>query len=230
MELAVAAAWNAIAMQEGVADDATAPPALKAKLRDDADRFFGVAEDDAGVTRIDEARLQRAPASAAAPIRRMPFADRLGWLAAAVFAAVLLFTNWPALDSTSLDAIDARARLIDAGTPALPWLQPELPEYATVTGDVVWNDERQEGYLRLIGMPANDPLRTQYQLWIVDRSRDANPVDGGVFDIPAGGGEIVIPIDAKLRVSDPEAFAITREKPGGVVVSSGPLLVVAAAG
>ena len=33
-----------------------------------------------------------------------------------------------------------------------------------------------------------------------------------------------------LMITDPEAFAITREKPGGVVVSAGPLLVVAAAG
>ena len=84
--------------------------------------------------------------------------------------------------------------------------------------------------MRLTGMPANDPATSQYQLWIVDSDRDVNPVDGGVFDIPPGGGEFVIPIDAKLRVSGPEAFAITREKPGGVVVSAGPLLVVAAAG
>jgi len=38
---------------------------------------------------------------------------------------------------------------------------------------------------------------------------------------------VIIPIDAKLDVLDPEAFAITREQPGGVVVSNGPLLMVA---
>ena len=77
-------------------------------------------------------------------------------------------------------------------------------------------------------MPVNDPGISQYQLWIVDPDRDANPVDGGVFDIPSGQGTVVIPVDAKLAVDKPAAFAITREKPGGVVVSQGPLLVVAA--
>ena len=79
-------------------------------------------------------------------------------------------------------------------------------------------------------MPANDPGQSQYQLWIVDPDRSAQPVDGGVFDIPSGTKEVIIPIDAKLDVSKPQAFAITLEKPGGVVVSAGPLLVVAAAG
>ena len=61
------------------------------------------------------------------------------------------------------------------------------------------------------------------------RVRDANPIDGGVFDVPAGVGEHVVRIEAKLQVLRPQAFAITLEKPGGVVVSDGPLLVVAAA-
>ena len=47
------------------------------------------------------------------------------------------------------------------------------------------------------------------------------------FDV-GPGGEVVIPIDAKLRVGRPTAFAITLEKAGGVVVSDGPLLLVAA--
>ena len=99
-----------------------------------------------------------------------------------------------------------------------------------MTGDVVWNDARQEGYLLLSGMPVNDPGTSQYQLWLVDPERDSNPVDGGVFDIPAGEETVIIPIAAKLEVDDPIAFAITREKPGGVVVSRGPLLVVASSG
>ena len=95
---------------------------------------------------------------------------------------------------------------------------------------VVWNDERQEGYMLLTGMPANDPATSQYQLWIVDPDRDENPVDGGVFDVPSGEPSVVIPIDAKLAVSNPAVFAITREQPGGVVVSKGPLLVIASTG
>ena len=32
-------------------------------------------------------------------------------------------------------------------------------------------------------------------------------------------GEIVVPINAKLRAQQPEMLAVTIEKPGGVVVS-----------
>jgi hypothetical protein len=49
-----------------------------------------------------------------------------------------------------------------------------------------------------------------------------------VFDVPRGADELIVPIDAKLAVNDPAVFAITLEQPGGVVVSDGPLLVVAA--
>ncbi len=38
--------------------------------------------------------------------------------------------------------------------------------------------------------------------------------------IPPGGDEVVVPIAAKLDVARPYMFAITIEKPGGVVVSS----------
>jgi anti-sigma-K factor RskA len=84
------------------------------------------------------------------------------------------------------------------------------------------------GFMRLIGMPINDPLQEQYQLWIIDPLRDDEPVDGGVFDI-AESGEVIVPIQAKLHVTKPAAFAITIEKPGGVVVSTQerlPLLAV----
>ena len=44
-------------------------------------------------------------------------------------------------------------------------------------------------------------------------------MDGGVFDVSADG-EVIVPIDPKLGVVDPTLFAVTIEKPGGVVVSS----------
>jgi len=40
-----------------------------------------------------------------------------------------------------------------------------------------------------------------------------------VFDVSADG-EVRVAIDAKLEVGEPYMFAITLEKPGGVVVSS----------
>ncbi|MEM9058062.1 MAG: anti-sigma factor [Pseudomonadota bacterium] len=209
-ELAAAAAANAFAMRT-TREAADAPAHLKAKLNADADRYFST---DTVV---------------ALPPRRRWFEP--GWAVAAALALALLVTF--AVDSgTSLPAPgDARVALLaEAGTETMPWAPPSDPAYAGVTGDVVWNDARQEGYLRLVGMPVNDPGRSQYQLWVVDPDRDERPVDGGVFDIPAGVGEVIVPIDVKLAVDAPDAFAITREQPGGVVVSAGPLLVVASAG
>jgi len=43
-------------------------------------------------------------------------------------------------------------------------------------------------------------------------------VDGGVFDI-TDDGKVIVPIEAKLPVGAPTLFAITVERPGGVVVS-----------
>ena len=72
----------------------------------------------------------------------------------------------------------------------------------------------------LIDSVYNDPAMRQYQLWIFDGGRDKRyPVDGGVFDIPANATEVVLPIRAALPVLSPKAFAVTIEKPGGVVVS-----------
>jgi hypothetical protein len=78
---------------------------------------------------------------------------------------------------------------------------------------------RPAGFLRLRDLPLNDPRRAQYQVWIFDKNQDERyPIDGGVFDVDRSG-DVVIPIRAAIRVSDPTMFAITVEKPGGVVVS-----------
>lgn len=91
--------------------------------------------------------------------------------------------------------------------------------YSAMSGDVVWSDELQEGYMTLTNLPVNNPGKKQYQLWIVDPTRDDKPVDGGVFDIPEGAETAIIKINNPLAVSDPKAFVITLEQPGGVVVS-----------
>lgn len=106
-----------------------------------------------------------------------------------------------------------RARVIS-------WNHTEDPAALAATGDLVWDGQLQEGYMRFKGLVANDPQVFQYQLWIFDAQRDErHPVDGGVFDVPPGADEVIVPIHAKLPVGQPVLFAITVEKPGGVVVS-----------
>jgi len=153
----------------------------------------------------------------------------VGWAVAAMLALALVVVR---PDSGTSDFNAQRASLISEAGDAIvtAWAPPDDPRFSGVSGDVVWSDARQAGFMRLSGMPANDQANQQYQLWIVDPERSAQPVDGGVFDVQAGAREIIIPINAKLAVNKPAAFAITLEKSGGVVVSAGPLLVVASAG
>jgi hypothetical protein len=101
------------------------------------------------------------------------------------------------------------------------------PAAAGVSGDVVWDPVTQRGFIHLSGLAANDPKLRQYQLWIFDGGRDKRyPVDGGVFDVPSNASEIVVPIRAALPVLSAKAFAVTVEKPGGVVVSGREHVVV----
>jgi Anti-sigma-K factor rskA len=94
------------------------------------------------------------------------------------------------------------------------------PSAAGASGDVVWDPVKQRGFLHFAGLKPNDPRLHQYQVWIFDGERDQRyPIDGGVFNVPEDGSEVVVPIRAALLVHDAKAFAVTVEKPGGVVVS-----------
>jgi len=99
------------------------------------------------------------------------------------------------------------------------WTPGKVKEITQVSGEVVWSDEKQVGYMHFKGLPANDKTKTAYQLWIFEENQGKEtPIDGGVFDVDQNG-EVVIPITAKLKAKNPSLFAITIEKPGGVVVS-----------
>ncbi|MEM7610833.1 MAG: anti-sigma factor [Pseudomonadota bacterium] len=230
-QLELAAASAMLASLPGGASNETMPEGLKANVSADAAKFFGTSPAN-NVTDIASRRLTTtAPATGPAEPARSGWFAGMGWAAAAALLLALVLQPGTELPVETVSPGDAVLRVQlqeQPQTQTLEWNQSEFQEYASVTGDVVWNNDEQRGYLRLVGMPANDPSVAQYQLWIVDPDRDANPIDGGVFDVPASGEEVLIPIDAKLQVVTPAAFAITREQPGGVVVSAGPLLLVAA--
>ena len=159
------------------------------------------------------------------PPRRANRPARWGWAAAGAMALVWLVTIVMPQRPQLPEPVSAHSAP-DAVT--LAW-RSEIGSYEQVQGDVTWSDSLQIGEMRFSGLPASDPGEMQYQLWIVDPDRYANPVDGGVFDAD-GTGELVVAVDAKLPVEAPVAFAVSLEQAGGVVVSDGPLLLVAAAG
>lgn len=109
----------------------------------------------------------------------------------------------------------------------LPWTATEDPAADGATGSVLWSDDAQSGLMTFRGLAVNDPSEYQYQLWIFDAGRDdAYPVDGGVFDVT--GDVVEVSIDPKLGVSNAALFAVTVERPGGVVVSSRERIVLLA--
>jgi hypothetical protein len=124
-------------------------------------------------------------------------------------------------DEVIPDVAQLRAELIAAkeGVVRAEWSPGPTPSEGA-TGDIVWSASRQTGFMRFRGLPVNTPSEEQYQLWIFARNQsDRTPIDGGVFDITSTE-EVIIPIDPKLPVQDAYMFAVTIEKPGGVVVSS----------
>ncbi len=164
------------------------------------------------------------------------FWNWFGWAVAAAACIALAVNVWTSRTDTQIaegptpkPTIEAkpslselRAQLVMSASDVVrgEWGPANVKEISDVGGDVVWSDTRQEGYMRFRGLPANDPGNEVYQLWIFDETQDEKtPIDGGVFDVTADG-EIIIPIDAKLKARNPAAFAVTIEKPGGVVVSS----------
>lgn len=212
-------------------DDEPMPAALKGKLEQQADAFAAAAPAPIATLSV------KATPSAAAP------AGKFGWFAAAACAVLAVAGWWPRLQgqrpidivsmaSADKDTIErARERLLaEAKVMQREWKPTEDPAGRGVTGDIVWDPQSQVGYMRFRGLPTNNPQEIQYQLWIFDATRgDQYPVDGGVFNIPANsGGEIVVPILAKLPIRDPALFAVTIEKPGGSVVSARERIVVVA--
>ncbi len=141
----------------------------------------------------------------------------LGLAAACLTLAVWAW--WPT-DAPPL----SRDELIAGGAVVVPWNDND----AGIGGDVVWSSQQQQGYLRFTGLQPNDASVEQYQLWIFDATRDAQyPVDGGVFDSTTAQ-EVVVRIDPRLSISKATLFAVTIEKPGGVVVSDRSRLILAA--
>ncbi len=154
----------------------------------------------------------------------------LPWLATAAAMVLVLITWWPnTAPQIDADIDSLRAALIAGGATRLDWTATADPAAPSASGDVVWDAQRQQGFMRFSMLAANEPTVFQYQLWIFDAERDERyPVDGGVFDIPANTGEFIVPIQAKLPIGDAVLFAVTVEQPGGVVVSDRERIVLLA--
>jgi hypothetical protein len=136
------------------------------------------------------------------------------WLAAAAcltLAAVAWWPNRPEQDLMQMVNADPTSTALTFNE----WDNPEVPG---VRGECVWCERSQTGYLRFANLPANDPAKEQYQLWIIDERGMGQRISGAVFDA-AEEGETVVAIKPGIPVRDAKAFAVTIEAPGGTWVS-----------
>ena len=233
----------------GSADAGPLPSALAQKVAAEAERHFAAVREPALPTAAaaDRKIASLEAARAAASLERVPRANAsrsgtFGWLAAAACLVLAVF-GWmrsPVITPPPVAVVTPPPVVAPVEKPVVPPTPEEEraallansdsikitlgatkdPGSVGMTGDVVWDPATQRGYMHFSGLSANDPTIHQYQIWIFDGTRDKRyPVDGGVFDVPAGASEVVIPIRASLMVRKPAAFAVSVEKPGGAVVS-----------
>lgn len=187
-------------------------------------------------------------AGTGAPVRgRIGVVGMVGWLAAAACLVVALVIARPTPEpgaEVRLAELERSPDVIHAGWAGLSAIgAANHPLDRGVQGEVVWSDSENEGFMRISGIEPNDPQEFQYQLWIFDSTRPVGdlpgfraeglpeiltqrPVDGGVFDVTDAGG-VLVPIEAKLPVGEGVIFAVTKERPGGVVVSDREIVFLA---
>lgn len=217
--------------------DENLPADLRAKVSKNALEFFNKQTGSAQITSDSAVKFTPNIKRKFETETKGSFWQWLGWGLAATACLVLAVDLWTThsvkqpvvvakLETSptpkpELTAAEQRERLI-ASTPDIirsSWTEANPKNPKNISGDIVWSNTAQKGFMRFRGLPANDPNKEAYQLWIVDETQDAKtPISGGVFDVNSDG-EVVVPINAQIKVRKPKAFAVTKEKPGGVVVS-----------
>ena len=215
------------------------PAHLNANILASADSYFASAESAAGST---ERAVETAEADDMQPTfgfepKRSSLSSWLGWAIAGAACIALAFNVYTTRFQSPTEIVKGPTPTVTPEKPSPAKLYEEIASMPTaikanfgalptapadlknVGGDVVWSDERQAGYMKLRNLPKNDKNLSTYQLWVFEENQgDKTPIDGGTFDVDADG-DVIIPIDAKLKAKNPAMFAITVEKPGGVVVS-----------
>jgi septal ring factor EnvC (AmiA/AmiB activator) len=115
----------------------------------------------------------------------------------------------------------AQGALADLKITALTSMLKNSPEAVAVA---VWDPRKSEGILKVAKLPPL-PANQDYQLWIVD-PQYANPVDAGVFSTSSAGGESTMTFHPRQPVTVVNAFAVTRERKGGVSKAEGPFVLL----
>lgn len=222
------AIMNRLASSDGIdADQAEErlPTSLRSSLVADADSFFQNQTEPSEDEIVERSPRRSNESNVGPPVSRREI------IAMAIAAASLLLV-FTGLNPLSFNPNAAKELTTPQKLAAFLAQRPgDLKESSfeavmtpSAGGKVYWSNEQQEGYMVLTGLKENDPVKRQYQLWIFDTDPAQEiPVDGGVFDFDLAQaneqGEVVVPIRAHVPVEKAVMFAITGERPGGVMRS-----------
>jgi anti-sigma-K factor RskA len=236
-------ALTAAAINLSIADPSEEMPAhLKSKIIAGSENYFASRENHGKVldfkakTEPEKIARNETAGNFSERASKTSFWNWAGWAVAAAACVLLGINLWmtrtfepteivrtpPAASPTPTPGFaEQRQQLLAAAPDAVQssWTDIDPKKPRKVVGDVVWSNALQKGYLRFQNLPVNDKTKETYQLWIFDENQSAEtPIDGGVFDVDENG-DVIVPIDPKIKVQKPTMFAVTAEKPGGVVVS-----------
>lgn len=212
--------------------DEQMPAHLQSKILADAERFFVSDEvntqtlKDSGETEEFQKTFDFAP--------KRSIWQSLGWLVAALACVALAVNLWisyrrptevvnnppPQITPTPTPGMSEQRQQLIASMKDVAqkdWSDFDPKKPLNVQGDVVWSNQAQKGFVRFKNLPVNDKAKETYQIWVFDDAQK-NPVSAGVFDANENG-EIIIPMDAAIKIQKPTMVGITAEKPGGVMVS-----------
>lgn len=213
------------------------PVNLRSRILANAESFFDSVEEQQNAENFDTKTGRNETSANVAVEIKQPFWQWLGWAVAAAACIALAVNLWttrfqsmPEIVKTpssvqtpmpELTAAQQREQLLAKTSDIIQttWTEANPKQAKNISGDIVWSNSEQKGYMRFRGLPVNNPERETYQLWIFDEAQDPKtPVSGGIFDVNENG-EVIVPIDAEIKVKKPKMFAVTKEKSGGVVVS-----------
>lgn len=217
------------------------PSHLQARILADAEKHFAAPEKETGNNSNGETEEFQKTFVFDQP--KKSIWQSLGWLVAALASIALAVNLWitynrpkevivqnPPQQITPTPTpglAEQRQQLIASGNAVQKsWSDFDPKKPRNVEGDVVWSNAAQKGFVRFKNLPVNDKTKETYQVWIFDETQK-NPVSAGVFDANEAG-EIIIPMNAAIKINKPVMVGITAEKPVGVMVSGlGKVMAVA---
>ncbi len=105
-------------------------------------------------------------------------------------------------------------------------LRSSISSYENGVAVIVWDNEKQEGKLKLEKMP---PVQANkdYQLWVVDKQNPTQPVSAGVVKL-SPDGTATMSFKPVEPVSSATAFALSVEAEGGIPrkTEEGPIVLI----